>query len=60
MKRLSDEKKKFLLEGTAIPAHPLALNPDKSLDEKHQRALTRYYMDAGTGGIAIGVHSTQL
>ena len=59
MKRLSDEKLRFLLEGTAIPAHPLALHADRTLDEKHQRALTRYYMDAGAGGIAIGVHSTQ-
>ena len=59
MKRLTDEKMKFLHKGTAIPAHPLALKADRTLDERHQRALTRYYMDAGAGGIAIGVHSTQ-
>lgn len=59
MKRLTDEKMAFLLDGTAIPAHPLALKADRTLDERHQRALTRYYIDAGAGGIAIGVHSTQ-
>ena len=40
--------------GIVIPAHPLALTPDRGLDERHQRALTRYYIDAGAGGIAIG------
>jgi dihydrodipicolinate synthase/N-acetylneuraminate lyase len=45
--------------GAAIPAHPLALTPDRALDERHQRALTRYYVDAGAGGIAVGVHTTQ-
>lgn len=42
-----------------IPAHPLALNRARKLDEKRQRALTRYYLCAGAGGIAIGVHTTQ-
>jgi hypothetical protein len=42
-----------------IPAHPLALDRDKTLDEKHQRALTRYYLDAGAGGLAVGVHTTE-
>ena len=42
-----------------IPAHPLALTADRSLDERRQRALTRYYLDAGAGGIAVGVHTTQ-
>jgi hypothetical protein len=42
-----------------IPAHPLALNADRSLDAAHQRALTRYYIDAGAGGLAVGVHTTQ-
>jgi len=42
-----------------IPAHPLALDRKRRLDERHQCALTRYYMDAGSGGIAVGVHSTQ-
>jgi len=45
--------------GTVIPAHPLALTPDRKLSERHQRALTRYYLAAGAGGIAVGVHSTQ-
>jgi hypothetical protein len=57
--KLSKEKENLLKEGTVIPAHPLALNSDRSLDEPHQRGLTRYYMEAGSGGIAIGVHSTQ-
>lgn len=45
--------------GTVIPAHPLALTPERKLDEAHQAALTRYYIAAGAGGIAVGVHSTQ-
>jgi len=45
--------------GVVIPAMPLALNPDRSFDETHQRALARYYIEAGIGGIAVGVHSTQ-
>jgi dihydrodipicolinate synthase/N-acetylneuraminate lyase len=45
--------------GQVIPAHPLALTSDRTLDERHQRALTRYYVDAGAGGIAVGVHTTQ-
>ena len=48
-----------LLEGQVIPAHPLALDADRRLDERHQRALTRYYIDAGAGGVAVGVHTTQ-
>ena len=48
-----------LLAGQVIPAHPLALTPQRTLDERHQRALTRYYIDAGAGGIAVGVHTTQ-
>jgi len=42
-----------------IPAHPLALNARRQLDERRQRGLTRYYLDAGAGGIAVGVHTTQ-
>jgi dihydrodipicolinate synthase/N-acetylneuraminate lyase len=42
-----------------IPAHPLALTERRTLDERHQRALTRYYLDAGAGGLAVGVHTTQ-
>lgn len=45
--------------GTVIPAHPLALDEDRGLDARRQRALTRYYLDAGAGGLAVGVHATQ-
>ncbi len=45
--------------GCVIPAHPLALDADRRLDERRQRALTRYYVDAGSGGLAVGVHTTQ-
>jgi len=48
-----------LKSGVVIPAHPLALTPSRTLDERRQRALTRYYLDAGAGGIAVGVHTTQ-
>ncbi|HEY5220453.1 MAG TPA: dihydrodipicolinate synthase family protein [Gemmatimonadaceae bacterium] len=48
-----------LRDGQVIPAHPLALTPRRTLDERRQRALTRYYVDAGAGGIAVGVHTTQ-
>ena len=48
-----------LRKGMVIPAHPLALTKERRLDEKRQRALTRYYIAAGAGGIAIGVHTTQ-
>ena len=48
-----------LRSGTVIPAHPLALNADRKLDERRQNALTRYYIDAGSGGLAVGVHTTQ-
>jgi dihydrodipicolinate synthase/N-acetylneuraminate lyase len=45
--------------GLVIPAHPLALDAARRLDERRQRALTRYYLAAGAGGIAVGVHTTQ-
>ena len=48
-----------LRRGLVIPAHPLALNSSRKLDERRQRALTRYYLAAGAGGIAVGVHTTQ-
>jgi hypothetical protein len=48
-----------LLHGVVIPAHPLALTAERKLDERRQRALTRYYVDAGVGGLAVGVHTTQ-
>jgi hypothetical protein len=49
----------LLRRGTVLPAHPLALTPDRRLDRVRQRALTRYYIDAGAGGVAVGVHTTQ-
>jgi dihydrodipicolinate synthase/N-acetylneuraminate lyase len=48
-----------LFDGLVIPAHPLALDAGRKLDERRQRALTRYYCDAGAGGIAVGAHTTQ-
>src|SRR4051794_28205256 len=48
-----------LNSGVVIPAHPLALNSSRKLDERRQRALSRYYIAAGVGGLAIGVHTTQ-
>jgi hypothetical protein len=48
-----------LLRGMVIPAHPLALTAERRLDERRQRALTRYYCDAGAGGVAVAVHTTQ-
>src|SRR5712671_501934 len=48
-----------LRRGVAIPAHPLALNASRKLDERRQRALSRYYIAAGAGGLAVGVHTTQ-
>jgi len=48
-----------LRRGVVVPAHPLALTADHKIDEPHQRALTRYYLAAGAGGLAVGVHSTQ-
>lgn len=59
MQQLSPDLFAHLLEGTVIPAHPLALDASRNLSEKHQRALTRYYISAGAGGIAVGVHTTQ-
>lgn len=51
--------RRLLRAGCVIPAHPLALNAARQLDERRMRALTRYYLDAGAGGVAIGVHTTQ-
>ena len=48
-----------LARGVVIPAHPLALDTERRLDERRQRALSRYYIDAGAGGLAVGVHTTQ-
>lgn len=49
----------LLRAGTVIPAHPLALDARRRVDERRQRALARYYLDAGAGGLAVGVHATQ-
>ena len=51
--------RRALRRGLVVPAHPLALTARRRLDERRQRALTRYYLDAGAGGVAIGVHTTQ-
>lgn len=51
--------RRHLQDGQVIPAHPLALTAHRTLDERRQRALTRYYADAGAGGIAVAVHTTQ-
>src|SRR6185437_7575455 len=48
-----------LRHGTVVPAHLLALDARRRLDARRQRALTRYYLDAGAGGLAVGVHATQ-
>ena len=48
-----------LFRGSVIPAHPLALNSSREFDPVRQRALARYYIDAGSGGLAVGVHATQ-
>ena len=45
--------------GTVIPAHPLALDENRQFDEKRQRAVVRYYLDSGVGGLAVAVHTTQ-
>ena len=57
--QLSSTKATILKQGTIIPAHPLALQADRTLDEADQRLLTRYYLASGAGGVAVGVHSTQ-
>src|SRR5580704_13789868 len=57
--QMNRQVRRLIAEGTVLPAHPLALNADRTLDTVHQRALTRYYIDAGSGGLAVGVHTTQ-
>jgi hypothetical protein len=56
---INNEVRRLIAQGTVIPAHPLALDADRRLDTRRQRALTRYYIDAGAGGLAVGVHTTQ-
>jgi hypothetical protein len=58
-KKLDSRVQSVLARGTVIPAHPLALTAERRLDERRQRALTRYYIAAGAGGLAVGVHTTQ-
>src|SRR6201994_4772581 len=57
--QINSDVRKLIAEGTVLPAHPLALTAERQLDKQHQRALTRYYIDAGSGGLAVGVHTTQ-
>jgi len=57
--QIDPEVQQILRRGVVIPAHPLALRAERKLDERRQRALTRYYCAAGAGGIAAGVHTTQ-
>jgi len=59
MARIDPAAAELLRAGVVIPAHPLALTAERRLDERRQRALTRYYCDAGAGGLAVGVHTTQ-
>jgi dihydrodipicolinate synthase/N-acetylneuraminate lyase len=56
---LPESVSQVLRQGAVIPAHPLALNAQRQLDPRRQRALSRYYLDAGAGGLAVGVHTTQ-
>jgi hypothetical protein len=57
--QMKSEVRRLIADGTVLPAHPLALDANRKLDTVHQRALTRYYIDAGAGGVAVGVHTTQ-
>jgi dihydrodipicolinate synthase/N-acetylneuraminate lyase len=57
--KINPQIRRALHTGLVIPAHPLALDASRRLDERRQRALTRYYIDAGAGGLAIAVHTTQ-
>jgi len=57
--RLDPDARALLREGLVIPAHPLALDARGAFEQRRQEALTRYYLDAGAGGLAVGVHTTQ-
>lgn len=59
MQTLHPKIENALKAGTVIPAHPLALTAERKLDERRQRALSRYYIGAGAGGLAVAVHTTQ-
>ena len=56
---LSKDVERALKKGQVIPAHPLALTAQRKLDARRQQALSRYYIAAGAGGLAVGVHTTQ-
>ena len=56
---MKSDIRRLIADGTVLPAHPLALDAARKLDIRRQRALTRYYIDAGAGGLAVGVHTTQ-
>ena len=56
---MPQEVREAMKRGVAIPAHPLAVTAERRLDERRQRALSRYYIAAGAGGLAVGVHTTQ-
>ena len=58
MSSASFDVRAHLLQGHVIPAHPLALTSSRTIDEQSQRALTRYYIASGAGGMAVGVHTT--
>ena len=58
-RQLDSKVHEVLRRGSVIPAHPLALTANRRLDERRQRALSRYYVAAGAGGLAVGVHTTQ-
>lgn len=58
-KELAPSVRSLLHKGTVIPAHPLALDASRKLDERRQRSLTRYYLASGAGGVAVAVHTTQ-
>src|ERR1700724_2566316 len=57
--QMKSEVRRLIADGTVLPAHPLALDAERKLSPIHQRALTRYYIDAGASGLAVGVHTTQ-
>src|SRR3974390_3744300 len=57
--QIKSDVRRLIAEGTVLPALPLALDANRELDKVHQRARTRYYIDAGAGGLAVGVHTTQ-
>jgi dihydrodipicolinate synthase/N-acetylneuraminate lyase len=58
-RRLDQRVQRVLARGVVIPAHPLALTEQRRFDERRQRAISRYYISAGVGGLAVGVHTTQ-